>query len=294
MTSPMPAIHSRLVVISWWSNCLGLACLHQLSAHTSQCPIHVLQVGKSESQKALFRQHLPPGILELPYPEEAPAEHSQVIQHLVTQRLTTSHGLWLLDHDLFIQADCEAWFQAADLQLTRVDYCLCLPRLNRPQPGITSPVFWLSPARWPSGLRGFDPLPFQPRPEARRPDLHRSQLELRLPEKDTLIQARDELLAQGLASYFNIDSAPSQASLPAPLLTLPPFPAHTHLGGLSLFTGVIPEALLHAQPSFKDWARNVVYSFTLFFETQCPAAWLSIEEPELLRRLHEFRSILNG
>jgi len=42
---------SDLVVISWWSNCLGLACLHNLATYTRNRNIYVVQVGKRSNKK---------------------------------------------------------------------------------------------------------------------------------------------------------------------------------------------------------------------------------------------------
>ena len=69
---------SDLVVISWWSNCLGLACLHNLATYTRNRNIYVVQVGKTEQQKERFRPHLPPGVEELPYPPDRSAEDWRV------------------------------------------------------------------------------------------------------------------------------------------------------------------------------------------------------------------------
>lgn len=288
-------MRSRLVVISWWSNCLGLACLHQLAGMAGGREVYVVQVGKGEAQKALFRQHLPPGVIDLPYPEDAPAEHCRVLQFVMQQVFPFADGLWLIDHDFLLHADWQPWFQAADEQFAQTDYCLCLPCSEHPNQGITSPAFWLSPSRWPPETSPLDPIPYQPRPEARRPDLFRSALELHLPVKDTLLQARDELLGQGKVGYYWFGDGQGQPLSPGPpLLTLPPTPASIHLGGLYLFSGEIPVSLFQEVPSFRTWAENTVQRFTGFFEQRCPAEWLAIEDPELLRRVKEFALYLYG
>ena len=46
--------HSPLVVTSWWSNSLGLTCLHRLAADNPRRPIYVVQAGKSAEQMARF------------------------------------------------------------------------------------------------------------------------------------------------------------------------------------------------------------------------------------------------
>jgi hypothetical protein len=267
-----------LVVVSWWSNCLALACLQRLVAHTSSRIIYVVQVGKSAAQKARFRSQLPPGVTELFYPDQAPAEHSRVLTWVCLDQLRTSQGLWLVDHDLFVDGDYGAWLTAADEWLAQNPHCLCLPT-PRQGPAVTQPTFWLSPARWPAGIASFDPIPFQALALARRPDLFRHNGELRMPAKDTLVQARDELALWGLVAHFPLTP---QAAVGHPLTT---FPDHWHLGGLSLFTGPPP------LPAFRAWMTTTVDQFTAFYQS-CASAQLAIEEPELRRRFQEFHKVL--
>ena len=256
---------SPLIVISWWSNCLALACLHALAAHTRQRPLYLVQVGKSAGQRARLRPFLPPGVQELAYPDTAPAEHSRVIAYVVAA-LPDAAGLWFIDHDVFWQEDGEEWLETADARLHAASSCLCLPATN--SPAITQPAFWVSPARWPVGL-SFDPIPFQARPEARRPDLHRFDGAMQMPVKDTLVHARDVLAAQGRPATYD----------PAG------FPCHTHLGGLYLLAGpLLPDA-------WRDWMGATVMRFNDFFAA-CPPAWRAIEEPVLLRRLQAFTEAL--
>lgn len=269
----MIPIRSRIVVISWWSNTLGLACLRRLTEQTHNRMIHVVQVGKSAEQRERFRQRLPTGVVELDYPEDAPAEHSRVIQQAALSRFAGETGVWFFDHDVLLQAEAESWFAAADVWFNSSPVCLCL----HPSPqglAVTQPAFWLSPARLPPDVNNFDPIPFQARSESRRPDLYRNNGELRMPVKDTLMQAADILEPRGQVGYFRLQDEPAVDS------ALPPFPPHTHLGGLSLFAGpVLP-------PTFDDWMRTTVDRFTVFFDS---SADLDIEDPELLRRFNEFQ-----
>ena len=272
----MSAIRSRIVVISWWSNCLGLSCLHRLAAHTRSRSVGVVQVGKSPGQRERFREHMPPRVAELPYPAAAPAEHSRVLADVALRQLRAERGVWFVEHDVFLHADWEPWLTAADKYFSTSEACLCLPRLPAHIPAITQPAFWVSPARWPASLSSFDPIPFEAREESRRPDLLRCAGDLRMPKKDTLVQARDELVRGGHVVYFPLDADA------APGCTLPPFPAHTHVGGLYLFTGPRLSA------AFDAWTQKTVARFADYY-AHCSPEWLAAEDPELLRRVREFQ-----
>jgi hypothetical protein len=274
-------IHCRIVVISWWSNCVGLECLHRLASFPHNREINVIQVGKSPEQKQLFRACLPPGVTELPYSHDDPGEHSRVISNICQQKLRSDPGIWFMDHDVFFLADYELWFRAADDWLDRSEFCLCLP-MRSETPAITQPAFWLSPLRWPADIASFDPIPFQARAEARRPDLYRNNGDLCMPVKDTLVHARDELLPYGRVGTYPLTAADTvyDARLP--------FPAHTHLGGLFIFAGPThPEAFKTWTPAL-EWTLSTLKRFVNFFEA-CPSNWLAIEDPTLMQRLTEFR-----
>jgi hypothetical protein len=231
-------------------------------------------VGKSAVQQERFRQYMPVAVQELPYPADAPGEHSRVIANVVNHQLPSLAGLWFVDHDVFLQADLQGWLTAADAWFNQSDLCLCLPWLSN-NPAITQPAFWLAPTRWPPGL-SFDPVPFQPQPVSRRPDLYRHDGALRMPQQDTMVQARRILEGDNGVGWYSLEET---AVLRSPL---PPFPQHSHLGGLYLFTGpVLP-------PSFDDWMQATVTRFSHFF-ADCPAEWLAAEDPVLLQRLSEFQ-----
>ncbi len=273
-THPDESLHSPFVVISWWSNCLALTCLYYLRLLTTGRTIYVVQVGKSEEQKERFRSYLPPGVIELPYPAGAPAEHSRVVYHTAMDQLKEQRGLWFIDHDLILFGSSEPWFGAADVWLSHRDICLCLPA-STSRMAITNPAFWISPQRWPDTITNFDPVPFAPNESVQRPDLYTGELELQLPEMDTLVQARDELERQGCVGYYPLHRNA------APGLALTPFPAHKHLGGLTLFMHQTHPA------GFDEWTRATVLRFRQFFDT-CPPEWLAVEDPELLRRVAAF------
>ncbi|NWF69121.1 MAG: hypothetical protein HXY40_08545 [Chloroflexi bacterium] len=261
-------LHSRFVIISWWSNCLALACIQRLLAHAPGRPLIVVQAGKSPQQRERLRRALPPGVQELHYPENAPAEHSRVLAAVACDYLRCESGLWFIDHDVFLQAAAADWFAAADQRFAAADTVLCVAAGAR-QHAITQPAFWLSPQRLPAHIACFDPIPFHSGKEAQRPDLYRFDGALRMPQKDTLVQARDDLAARGqVATYSD-------------------FPAHQHLGGLFMFAGP-----LDYPPQFHDWMRSTARQFLDFYAT-CPPHWLALEDPVLLRRVYEFAEALH-
>ena len=274
------AADSPLVVISWWSNTVGLACLHRLAGSARRRPVYAVQAGKSEAQMARFRALLPTGVVELAYPEELPADDSRIRETVALSLLREWPGAWFIDHDAFFHEDPEPWFRSADAWLGAGDFCLAI---GEPPwgPAITQPAYWLSPARWPPGLSSFDPVPFAPKDFVRRPDLTRTGGDLVQPLKDTLVQAYEELAAAGLAGWFPLTAEVAAGH------ALPPFPSHTHLGGLFLYAGPV------LGPAHRSWMAGVVAGFDRFF-AGCPAEWLAAEDPELLRRHAEFKAAVGG
>jgi hypothetical protein len=270
---------SDMVVISWWSNCLGLACLHSLVQHTSDRNIYVVQVGKPEVQKERFRAHLPPTVEELPYPPDRPAEDWRVRETVARELLGDSQGLWFVDHDLFVQEDCEDWLAGMDRRFERSAVCLCHHSPVR-GPSITIPAFWLSPVRFPPGMPSFARLPYREEPVASRPYALRQSAALIMPEKDTLVAAMEFLQEQNMVCGFPLTETDGTPDGPAP------FPRFEHIGGLYTFTGEIPPAPLH------DWTARCVERFTAFYEA-CPPEWASVEDPVLTQRLEEFRQTVS-
>lgn len=269
---------SAIVVISWWSNCLGLRCLERLLPRRGAGTVYFIQAGKTADEMAQFRRLSPAAAVELSLPDGAPADHGRVIAHVARVALGGLPGVLFLDHDVFLSGDLGGWLAAIEERLGREGRRLCVPapagRLS-----LTSPAFWLSPARWPAGL-SFDPIPFAPRPEARAPGVALSDDLLRLPLKDTLCAAVEALAATGgLATY---PTRPGEAEAGG----LPAFPAHEHLGGLSLLT------LKSVPRGYETWARDVVGRLTRFYQS-CPEAWRRAEAAVLLRRLAEIQEALH-
>jgi hypothetical protein len=264
-------MRSDLVVISWWSNCLGLTCLFHLARHTKNRSIYVVQVGKSAAQRERFRDHLPSAVKELPYPANLPAEHCRVIEAVARDLLGDHRGLWFFDHDFFILENLEPWLTNMDWELEQSACCLChlQPLVG---PSITVPAFWMSPTRFPRGLPCFDTIPYKEMKVSQRPDLFRAQANLMMPEKDTLVLAREFLAEQGMICGFSSHSLPRS----------------DHLGGLYMFAG---EILLEP---FRDWMESRVERFTAFYE-KCPHEWVAAEDPVLLERFKEFqRAVSSG
>ncbi|KAA3665365.1 MAG: hypothetical protein DWQ04_00965 [Chloroflexi bacterium] len=260
-------MHSSLVVISWWSNCLGLTCLHKLAKFTQDRPIFVVQVGKSNRQKKLFRQFLPQNVQELDVATDAPAEHSRVVSHVIRHQLSSANGLWFVDHDLLLHENWEPWLKGYDSHFQVLQNCLGLPPTDI-HPAITQPTFWLSPRHFPPDI-SLDPIPFQTRQQSRRPDLYPFSGALTMPTKDTLVHARDLLQEQGRVSYYSFDH----------------FPSYSHIGGLFLFAGPPIE-----HPDYQEWQQTTIAQFVSFFEN-CPAEWLAIEDSTLLHRIRTFQKI---
>ena len=238
-----------------------------------------MQAGKSPGRMASIRPFLPAGVEELHYPEDRPADDGPMREYLALELLRGRDGAWFFDHDAFLLEPAQEWLDAADQYFAAGGMCLCTA-VPREGPGLTQPAYWLSPSRWPDGLSSFDPIPFEPKPYAKRPDLYRhSGSGMAIPGKDTLVQVAEELDGMGRASTFPTTAAAADDH------PLPPFPRHEHIGGLHLYTGPAdPKKCL-------GWMREVVPRFERFF-SRCPPEWLAIEDPELLRRHEQFRGAL--
>jgi hypothetical protein len=242
-----------------------------------------MQAGKSDVQMERFRTFLPSEVSELKYPPHLLTDDSPMREYLALEVFRSSEGVWFIDHDTFLQADATSWFETADVLFSAYPICLC-SRTPLSDGGVTQPAYWLSPSRWPSGLSSFDPVPFKAKPYTRRPDLQRHQDTLVIPGKDTLMKVREELEDRQLVGTFPLE--PEQHGNHF----LPIFPAHQHIGGLHLYTGLIHPPCSMPQ-AFFHWRRYVVSNFEKFFR-HCPKKWLEIEEPELLRRHREFVEVI--
>ena len=114
---------------------------------------------------------------ETPLPEDLPGEHCKVLETVAREQLRQHPGLWFLDHDTFLLEDIEAWLGEMDRELCSSQCCLA-HLSSAASHAITSPLFWVSPARLPDDLPSFESVPFRAMPFSRRPDLHRAHGEL--------------------------------------------------------------------------------------------------------------------
>ena len=278
-------MRSIVVVTSWWSNCLALTCLNSLLEFAPGCRLHVMQAGKSETQMERFRGALPDGVAELAYPAYVLGDDSAMREYLAKDALSDQEGVWFFDHDAFLTEPADAWFEAADLRFADSQVCLCT-RTPCAGAGVTQPAYWLSPRRWPAGLSSFAPVPFEPKPYTRRPDLHRHDGMLVLPRKDTLMQVREELEVLDMTATFPTEDGDSAQHF------LPPLPQHVHIGGLHLYTGPTRPPT-DMPPAFFDWRRHILLSFDAFFQ-HCPQELLELEDPVLLGRHREMMRTLEA
>lgn len=272
---------SSIVVISWWSNSLGLACLHRLVKHAPGRGIQVVQRGKRDAALRAFREHLPSEVTELELPEHCSHEHGDVLEALVRGPLARREGIWFFDHDTMLNSRATDWLALMDQRFGDDNVSLCTPRA--PSSGsLTSPAFWIAPQRLPPGTPSFAPARRRSTAAAARPDLYRRGLRPVLATKDTLAEAWGWLAARGLASCFDTSGASAGAAR---------FPRHTHIGGLHCLAGP-PFEENDWDPDYVDWLVRSVSALRGFFD-RCPGHWRSIEDRTLLERLLEYERALD-
>ena len=194
-------MRSELVVISWWSNCLALVCLHNLVHYAPSRSIYVVQVGKTERAKEHFRARMPPGIKELIYPPNRPAEDWRVRETVARGLMGNHEGLWFIDHDMFLLEDSTDWLEDMDRRFEETNVCLCHPP-PRQSSTITNPAFWLSPVRFPPGVPSFARTPYREEPVVNRPYALQQSVALMMPEKDTLVAVMEFLQERSMVCSF--------------------------------------------------------------------------------------------
>jgi hypothetical protein len=114
-----------------------------------------------------------------------------------------------------------------------------------------------------------------------------------MPQKDTLMQAKEELEAMGLVKFYPVRTEPNQGDKTHKVInTMEPLPEHCHFGGLSLFTNDIPEDLYQQLGWFRLWMNETILKFIQFYAT-CPQEWLAIEDPVLIQRINEYQEFVH-
>lgn len=280
-------MHSDIVVISWWSNTLALACLHNVARYAPERRVYLVQAGKPEAQRQRFRDVLDrstfcANVEELSYPAGASGEDWRVRETVARELLAGHEGLWFLDHDLFLQAPAGAWLADMDRRFAASDCCLCHPQPSGPS--ITNPAFWLSPARFPQGMPSFARVPCRPDPVASRPYDEQALAEQSgppmLPEKDTLVAVMEFLEPRDQVCVFPTREADRVPGGPAP------FPQAEHIGGL--YTFALLPALMAGDPppDLVAWLGRCAAQFRAFYAA-CPAEWVAVEDPVLLNRIKD-------
>jgi hypothetical protein len=266
----------RILVISWWSNCLALTCIARLFQHAPGISISVIHVGKPERQKELFRSAQPPGVDELPYPEQRPGEHGAVLDYVLAALRDRRDPLFCIDHDVFVEERCASWFERTAALHEEQGHCLATPG-GAEQASHTSPGFLLVPHLVPRETPSFLPVPPRHSPAARAPYAHRRDGAPVRPVKDTLAEACEYLEARGLRGTLGaVAESPERFS----------FPRHTHVGGLHALAAPVLEAGAVAEPAYLSHLLRALRNLAAFY-AGCSDEFRKLEEPVLLERLDE-------
>jgi len=263
---------SKIVVISWWSNCLGLECLNRLCQYASERDIFVIQVGKQEHVKRSFRNYIPDKVMEIVLPENQNEEHWAVCEWIVRHELTHEKGLWFFDHDLFLLESYNKWLKEMDFYLFSNRLVLAHTTENE-KLSITNPLFWISPSRLPKLAPGFSPIPSpENKTIAKTPyEVEDTVPILQRPEKDTLVACSEFLKNIGLATHLNIRKSKKE---------LPQLPFFHHMGGLYLLAlNKFPKFLEKDVQQLKNELNKILNA--------CPAEWLKSEDNVLINKLNE-------
>lgn len=264
-------MNSKIVVISWWSNCLGLECLHRLCQYTSEREIFVVQVGKQEHVRRSFRNYMPDNVTEIILPDNQNEEHWAVCEWIVRHGLAQEKGLWFFDHDFFLLESYNEWLKEMDFYLFSNRLVLAHTS-KRGKLSITNPLFWISPSRLPKLAPSFSPVPSpENKTIANTPyELADTIPILQRPEKDTLVACSEFLNRIGLVAHLNSPNGKNK---------LPHLPLFQHIGGLYLLS-------FNKYPKFleKD-VQQLKNEFHKLLNT-CPAEWSKSEDNVLINRLN--------
>jgi hypothetical protein len=254
---------SSIVVISWWSNCLGLYAIHKLIEHLPNSKIYVIQTGKNEDLKERFREFLPHEVKELFYPENEPAPHWKVLEFTVKNLLMREEGLWFFDHDTFLLENAETWMYKIERKLKKSKCLMCIADRKHYR-SLTIPAFWISPRYLPEDMQSFSPFPEYTDPIANKPFIQITTIpNLIMPQKDTLEIFIDGLMTKHQVLTYDLESD---------------FPKHSHLGGLNIFV------YRNLPAELKEHGMQTAKKFLQFYK-ECPDEWLEIEDNTIMEAI---------
>ena len=264
---------SDIVVISWWSNCVGLLCLHRLVRFVRDRPIYVLQVGKTARQRQKFRRYIPQGVREIVPEGHISAEHGKVCAFVARHVLNGSPGIWFWDHDLFLLEDGTPWLQEMDRRLLEGNLALCYPFKIQGEP-ITNPAFWIAPGMLKSDAPKLSQVPQANSKFVDYPYRNFQKIpDLKLPEKDTLVAYKEYWEKREAAFAYALNEIDTQITGGSA------FPLNEHMGGLYLLAFPVFPGIL------KDRVKQLLQDLQLLFQV-CPASWIQDEDPMLKQRIN--------
>jgi hypothetical protein len=244
----------KLVTISWWSNAMGLVCLHNLRRHLPNAQLYFLQDGKSESEKQQFREHAPAMAEEIPCPRPNLTDW-EAREYLAREVFGQERSLWFVDADFFLLQDADRWFDKFADGVERGGFVIATP--ERPHDRcVTAPCFWLCPEGLPRNVS------FAPWSSVATAPTG----ELVEPEYDTLARLVETVRPPGSFKF----------SLGFDRVLGEHFPRHEHVGGLWALRGED-----HKRRAPAVYAESLD-KFRRFFAV-APNAWKAVEVDALKR-----------
>ena len=245
---PRVKTNPKLVTISWWSNAMGLACLHNLKRHLPEADVYFLQDGKSDAEKQQFRSHVPATAREIPCPRPNLTDW-EARAYLAREVFGQERSVWFVDADFFLLEDAGRWFGKFDDTVELGGFQIATP--DRPgDRSVTAPCFWLCPMELPREVSFAPSGSIASTPTGA----------LAEPELDTLARLVEAVgPRRSLKFSLGFDSRIGEH-----------FPRHEHVGGLWALKG--QEHKRHAPEVYEQSLGK----FRHFFSA-VPAAWKAIE-----------------
>lgn len=279
---------STVVVVSWYSSCLGLRCIHELHRLLPARDIYVIQTGKTADQRRQFRRLLPSGVRSIPYPAVSDGQHGAVLDYTIRKALPDAEGVWFVDHDIYnIEKSLPRWIESMERRVKRSRVCLSVPRPRNMNEPLTIPFFWISPRRLPQQTPSLVSVPsFRDSVSHKR--LHNrpwakgsfdSSGQFGQPEKDTLWAALEYLKKRKLTATFQRRKRwwlPHHMNIPR----------HSHFGGIWALGGLYEIDRKKAPEELRLFVRAKAAQFLHFFN-ECPQEWQASENPVLLDRARQ-------